>query len=142
MGEIAEALGMKINIYSRDPHAAISSDVISLHCPLTEDNAGMINGEFIDKMKDGAILINTARGGLVDSAAVADALRSGKLAAYGTDVTSPEPPEPDDPLLDAPNCIITPHIAFTPVEIRQRVVDICGQNLESFIGGGKTNRID
>ena len=142
MAQIAQALGMKVNIYSKDPEAAIKSDVVSLHCPLTEDNAGMVDENFINKMKDGAILINTARGGLIDSGSVAEALRSGKLSGCGVDVLSPEPPEADDPLLTAPNCMITPHIAFTPVEIRQRVVDICGENLESFLNGGRLNRID
>jgi len=141
VAEIAEALGMKVNVYSRDPQAAITSDVVSLHCPLTSDNAGMVDREFIAGIKKGAILINTARGALVDSAAVAEALASGKLAGYGTDVMSPEPPQSDDPLLTAPNCIITPHIAFTPMEIRQRVVDICGENLKAFIAGEKKNRI-
>lgn len=138
---IAEALGMRINVYSRDPEAAVSSDVVSLHCPLTEENRHMVDAAFIERMKDGAILINTARGGLLDEAAVAAALHSGKLAGAGIDVLSPEPPLPEDPLLTAPNCIITPHIAFTPVEIRQRVIDICADNLRSFLDGGDLNRI-
>ena len=141
VGRIAEALGMSVNVYSRDRDACIRSDVVSLHCPLTEENAGMIDRDLIGRMKDGAILINTARGGLVDSRAVAEALGSGKLAGYGADVTSPEPPDEEDPLLHAPNCIITPHIAFTPRQIRQRVVDICGENLRSFITGSSNNRI-
>lgn len=157
VAQIAQALGMTVNVYEahhecelnshnaedvlRDSRAVMDSDVVSLHCPLTEENAGFVDREFIAGMKDGAILINTARGGLVDSAAVAEALKSGKLAGYGTDVMSPEPPEADDPLLNAPNCIITPHIAFTPREIRQKVVDICGQNLKAFITGEELNRI-
>ena len=141
VAEIAEALGMKVNVYSQDPDAAAASDVVSLHCPLTDENAGFVDRDFIAKMKDGAILINTARGGLVDSSAVAEALRSGKLSGYGTDVMSPEPPRADDPLLEAPNCIITPHIAFTPREIRQRVVDVCAENLKAFLEGRELNRI-
>ncbi len=141
MAKIAEALGMTVNIYSRDPEAAVSSDVVSLHCPLTPENRGMVNDEFIGKMKDGALLINTARGALLDGAAVADALKSGKLAGAGIDVMDGEPPRGDDPLLTAPNCLITPHIAFTPKEIRQRVIDICGDNLKSFAEGGDLNRI-
>ena len=141
VGQIAKALGMKVNVYSRDPEAAIASDVVSLHCPLTEDNAGMVDRTFIERMKDGAILINTARGALLDSGDVAQALKEGKLSGCGIDVMSPEPPSPDDPLLSAPNCIITPHIAFTPKETRQKVIDICGDNLASFMNGGDLNRI-
>ncbi|MBQ6370304.1 MAG: D-2-hydroxyacid dehydrogenase [Firmicutes bacterium] len=141
VGEIAEAFGMKVNVYSRDPEAAVRSDVVSLNCPLTEENRGMVDEAFLNRMKDGAILINTARGGLVDAAAVANALRSGKLFGFGADVLASEPPDPDDPLLSAPNCILTPHIAFTPVEIRQRVIDICAENLRSFLQGGDMNRI-
>ena len=141
VAEIGRAFGMRINVFSQDPEAAIRSDVVSLHCPLTEDTRGMVSEEFIAGMKDGAVLINTARGGLLDEAAVAEALRSGKLAGLGADVLSSEPPEPDNPLLTAPRCVLTPHIAFTPVEIRQRVIDICADNLESFLRGGELNRI-
>lgn len=139
--QIAEALGMTVNVYSRDKKAAMTSDVVSLHCPLTPENTGMINAEFISEMKDGAILINTARGGLLDEEAVAAALKSGKLAAAGLDVLAKEPPADDNPLIGLPNCLITPHIAFIPKETRQSVVDICGANLESFINGGTLNRL-
>ena len=138
---IAQAFGMTVNIFSQDPQAAVSSDVVSLHCPLTQENRGMVNEAFLEQMKDGAILVNTARGGLLDEAAVAYALQSGKLAGLGVDVLSSEPPEPDNPLLHARNCIITPHIAFTPRQIRQRVVDICAENLKNFIEGKDINRI-
>lgn len=141
MGEIAEALGMSVSIYSRDPEAVMEADVISLHCPLTDENRGMIDAGFISRMKDGAILINTARGGLVDEPALIEALRSGKLSGAGLDVIDGEPPEKDSPILSAPNCIITPHIAFTPVEIRQRVVDICAENLRQYLEGEHLNRI-
>lgn len=139
--QIAEAFGMKVNIYSRDKEAAVKSDVVSMHCPLTPENRGMINKEFIDSMKDGAILINTARGALLDEEAVADALKSGKLMAAGLDVLAQEPPAENNPLVGLPNCFVTPHIAFIPIETRQKVIDVCGENLESFINGGTLNRL-
>ena len=138
---MAEAFGMKVNIYSRDKEAAIKSDVVSLNCPLTKENAGMVNAEFITQMKDGAILINTARGGLVDEAALADALKSGKLAGAGLDVLSSEPPAEDNPLVGLENCYITPHIGFIPIEARTVVIETCGANLKSFIEGGNLNRV-
>lgn len=141
VGEMAEAFGMTVNVYSRDREAAVSSDFVSLHCPLTDDNREMVNRDFIGSMKDGAILINTARGGLVDEAALAEALKSGKISAAGLDVLGTEPPQPDNVLLDAPNCIITPHIAFTPHETRMTVVETCAANLKSFIDGEKLNRL-
>lgn len=141
IGEMAQALGMTVNIYSRSPEAAVSSDVVSLSCPLTEKNAGMIDGDFIERMKDGAVLINTARGGLIDEAALAEALKSGKLSAAAADVMASEPPEKDNPLLKLDNFFITPHIGFTPVEARQTVVETCAENLKSFIDGGSLNRI-
>ena len=141
VAEIAEALGMTVNIYSRDREAAIASDVLSLNCPLTKENAGMIDAGFISKMKDGAILINTARGGLVDEYALAAALKSGKLAGAGLDVLASEPPAPDDPLVGLENGVITPHIGFIPIEPRQLIIDTLAENLQSFIDGGDLNRI-
>ena len=95
VAEIAKALGMTVNIYSQDPEATMKSDFITLHCPLTPENTKMINAEFLSKMKPGSYLINTARGGLVDEQALADALKSGHLAGAGVDVLSTEPPKPD-----------------------------------------------
>lgn len=141
VAQIAEALGMTVNIYSRDRDAAIKSDVVSLHCPLTQENRGMVDRAFIASMKDGAILVNTARGALLDEEAVAEALKSGKLAGAGLDVLAEEPPQENHPLIGLKNCWITPHIAFTPVETRKVVVDTCGANLKSFIEGGKLNRL-
>ena len=141
IAQIAEALGMKVNIYSRDKEAAISSDVVSLSCPLTPQNRGMVDAEFISQMKDGAILINTARGGLVDEEALADALRSGKLAGAGLDVLAQEPPAECNPLVGLPNCYITPHIGFIPVETRRVVIETCEKNLKAFINGEKINRL-
>lgn len=141
VAEIAEALGMKVNIYSRDKRAAIESDVVSLHCPLNSQTRGMVNSEFINNMKDGAILINTARGGLVDEQALAEALESGKLQGAGLDVTVDEPPKEDCPLLRCENCRITPHMAFMSRETRKKVLDITAENLSAFINGEMKNRI-
>lgn len=141
VGEIAGAFGMTVNIYSKDPEAAITSDILSLHCPLTKENERMIDRDFIEKMKDGAILINTARGGLVDEEALAQALKSGKLAGAGLDVMAKEPPEEGNPLIGIDNCWITPHIGFIPVETRKIVIDTCGANLKSFMKGEKLNRL-
>ena len=141
VGEIAGALGMTVNVYSQDQEAAIGSDVVSLHCPLTAENVGMVDEAFINRMKDGAILINTARGGLVDEQALAKALQSGKLAGAGLDVLAQEPPMGGSPLIGLPNCRITPHIAFIPIETRRIVVETCAANLKSFLEGGALNRL-
>lgn len=114
VAEIARAFGMSVNIYSRDPEAAIKSDYVSLHCPLTKDNAKMVDSAFLVNMKPGAILINTARGGLIDERALADALKAGFIAGAAVDVLTTEPPEKDCPLIGLDNCIITPHMAWAP----------------------------
>ena len=118
------------------------SDFISLHCPLFAENTKMVNAEFIGKMKDGAFLINTARGGLLDEQAVANALASGKLAGAAVDVVTEEPMKTYNPLLTAPNCIITPHIAWAPKESRQRLLDCCVENIRSFIAGSPRNVVN
>ena len=118
------------------------SDFISLHCPLFAENTQMVNANFIGKMKDGAFLINTARGGLVDEQALADALKSGKLAGAALDVISEEPMKEYNPLLTAPNCIITPHIAWAPKESRQRLLDCCVENIRSYLAGNPQNVVN
>ncbi len=142
IGEIAGALGMEVIPYSEDPARAMKADVLSLNCPLTEENRGMVDSTFISEMKDGAILINTARGGLVHEEELAEALRSGKITAAGLDVLEQEPPDETCPLLGLNNCVITPHIAFTPRETRKLIIDLLAENLKSFLEGGRTNRID
>ena len=141
VGEIATSLGMKIIPYSVDPDGAVKADVLSLNCPLTDENRHMVDKEFISRMKDGSILINTARGGLVDEKALAEALKSGKLKAAGLDVLEKEPPEEDCPLLGLDNCVITPHIAFTPIETREKIIEMLAENLRSYQEGGRLNRI-
>ena len=141
VAEIARALGMTVNIYSRDHEAAVSSDVVSLHCPLTEENAKMIDADFISRMKPGAFLINTARGGLVDEYALAGALRSGRLGGAAVDVISREPASEDCPLMGLSNCIITPHMAWSPEEMRQAVIDTITENLKSWMDGNTINQV-
>lgn len=119
-----------------------SSDIISLHCPLTSDNAGLICFDTISKMKDGAIIINTARGGLVNEADVAEALYSGKLSGYAADVLTDEPPVNGSPLIGAPNCILTPHIAWAPLESRRRLITVAVDNLKMFIEGNPQNVVN
>ncbi len=116
-------------------------DVVTLHCPLTDETAGMVNAEFLSRMKPGAILINTARGGLVDEQAVADALRSGQLGGFGADVSASEPMSPGSPLLNAPNCVITPHIAWASLAARSRLMDTAESNLDAWSRQEKKNRI-
>ena len=142
VAQIARALGMEINIFSQDPASAMKSDFVSLHCPLTRENRHMVNTEFLVNMKPGAILINTARGGLVDERALADAIKAGFIAGAALDVLEQEPPAKDCPLIGLDNCIITPHIAWSPKEMRQAVIDILAENLESWLTGGMKNRVD
>lgn len=153
--EIARAFRMNVLVYTRTPKAlpegvkAVSldellaqADVVSLHCPLTADNAQLINQETLSKMKPGAFLINTARGGLLDEAAVAQALNEGYLAGCGVDVLSTEPPKADNPLLTAKNCIITPHIAWAATEARSRLIGIVAENVQAFLRGTRHNRVE
>lgn len=145
-GEIAAALGMHVIAYrpSKTGTGApyvdwetllATADVISLHCPLTKDNEKMIDAAAISKMKDGVILLNNARGQLIDEPALAEALNTGKIAAAGLDVVSEEPIRPDNPLLQARNCLITPHISWAPYESRVRLMDTVVQNVRAFLQG-------
>ena len=142
VARIAEALGMTVNIYSKDRSAAVKSDIVSLHCPLTAENAKMINADFINEMKPGAFLINTARGGLIDEEALAEAVRSGRLAGAAVDVLSKEPAAADNPMLGVENIIITPHIAWTPEDMRRLIIDILADNLVDWQAGGTLNRVE
>lgn len=112
-----------------------TADIVSLHCPLTPSTRHLINAEAIGKMKPSAILINTGRGPLVDEQAVADALNGGRLAAFGADVLSQEPPRGDNPLLSARNCFLTPHIAWATLEARTRLMSTATENVRQFIAG-------
>ena len=152
VGKIATALGMNILAYSRTQRPGHSyvdldtllaeSDVISLHCPLFPENTGLINQETIAKMKDGAILLNTARGGLINEQAVSDALCSGKLRGFAGDVVTTEPIPANSPLLGAPNSILTPHMAWAPIESRQRILDATEENIRAFLSNKPTNVVN
>ena len=142
VAELAKAFGMTVNIYSRDPEAAIKSDYVSLHCPLTPENEKMVNTQFLVNMKPGAVLINTARGGLVDERALADALKAGFIAGAATDVLTTEPPEEDCPLIGMDNCILTPHMAWAPKEMRQLVIDTLADNLTAWLDDRIVNRVE
>ena len=155
-GRIAKAMGMKVlayDLYPNDSGRAIAdyvsldelyakADVISLHCNLTPENTCMINKDSIAKMKDGIILINNARGQLINEQDVADALNSGKMGAAGLDVVYTEPIREDNPLLKAKNCIITPHISWAPKESRQRIMDCAVENAKAYIAGSPINVVN
>jgi len=155
-GRVAKALGMNViayDIYPNDSGREIAeyvdletlyakADVIALHCFLTPENTGMINKDSIAKMKDGVIIINNARGQLINEQDLADALNSGKVAAAGLDVVSTEPIKPENPLLKAKNCIITPHISWAPKESRQRIMDTTVANVKAFIEGNPVNVVN
>ena len=156
VGQIAKAFGMRVIAYNRS-HCAegeaigeyvdldtlfAQSDVISLHCPLTPQTSGLINKDSISKMKDGVILLNTARGGLVNENDLAKALTAGKLRGAAVDVVSAEPMAADNPLLNAPNCIITPPMAWAPLESRQRIMDCTVRSIQAFLDGRPINTVN
>lgn len=118
------------------------SDVITLHCPLTAESTGMMNAAAIAKMKNDVIIINTSRGPLVNESDMAAALKSGKVYTFCADVVSTEPILPDNPLLDAPNCLLTPHIAWAPFEARRRLMDIAVENLRAYLAGKPVNVVN
>lgn len=153
MAQIALAFGMKVKALTSKPAETLpegiqkadlkelfqTSDVISLHCPLTTDTHHLINAETIGWMNPEAILINTGRGPLVDDHALAEALKAGRIKAYCADVMTEEPPKADHPLLQVPNAYITPHIAWATLEARQRLVQVAIDNVRSFLSGHPKN---
>jgi glycerate dehydrogenase len=152
---IARAFGMRVELANRPGGAPAAGrfdfdellqriDVLSLHCPLTDATRGLVSRARLARMRPNAVLINTARGALVDTRALADALKAGALGGAGIDVLEREPPPPDHPLLDPsiPNLIVTPHVAWAAREARQRCLDELALNVESFLAGGRRNRVD
>lgn len=156
VGRIARAMDMRVLAYSRSQrpegreigeYVALDSllsrsDIVSLHCPLTQETNGIISRRALDAMKDGAILLNTARGPLVDEQAISEALSSGKLLGYAADVVSSEPISSASPLLAAPNCILTPHMAWSPLESRQRVLECTVRSIRGFLKGAIVNSVN
>ena len=155
--KIADAFGMNILCAVHNPkpqpdfksfkfvsldELAERSDIISFHCPLTEKTTGLVNKEFIDKCKDGAIIINTSRGPVVNDKDLADALNSDKLHGAGLDVLTVEPPKADNPLLSAKNCFITPHIAWAGFETRERLMNILKENITAYLNGTPQNVVN
>ena len=150
---LAAAFGMEVAVYTSKPESALpagyhkvgldelfaSSDVVSLHCPLNQQTAEMVNASRLAQMKQGAILINTGRGGLVDEAALAEALKAGRLLGAGLDVLTSEPPAADHPLIHLPNCFITPHIAWATAEARARLLDRVVENIKAWVAGSPVN---
>ena len=155
-GRIARALGMRVLAHDLHPTDAgreladyvdldtlyARADVISLHCNLTPENTGMICAASIEKMKDGVLIVNNARGPLINEADLAAALESGKVAGAALDVVSTEPIRGDNPLLHAKNCILTPHISWAPIESRQRIMDCTVENAKAFLNGTPTNVVN
>lgn len=153
VAKIAQALEMKTIAFRRNPEKTVEdgvemvsleelfsqSDVISLHCPLTEDTREIINKNSLAKMKSTSFLLNTGRGPLINERDLAEALSQGIIAGAGLDVLSTEPPTSDNPLLSAPNCIITPHIAWASFEARKRLLKMVASNIEAFLEGKPIN---
>lgn len=157
VADIALAFGMKVLGYTPIKEAEYchenfswsdleeilkESDIITLHCPLFPETKGMINAQAIKKMKNTAFIINTSRGPLIDDQALADALNNKEIAGAALDVLSVEPPDINNPLLKADNCIITPHIAWATKEARERLMDIAVDNLNAFLSGTPCNTVN
>jgi glycerate dehydrogenase len=157
VGDLARAFGMTVLAYDAFPPQSTGdgsvvwctldelfarSDVISLHCPLTEQTAGLVNRERLRLVKPTAFLINTARGGLVTEADLADALNTDRLAGAGLDVVSLEPIRPENPLFSAINCLITPHIAWATDQARKRLMEATVANVEAFLAGRPINVVN
>ena len=157
VAKIALAFGMKVKAYSPntrtfDGYGTVeftdledvirSSDVISLHCPLTDKTNGLVNMEFLQKMKKSAFIINTSRGPVINEADLRKALDEGIIAGAGVDVLSTEPPKADNPLISCDKCVITPHIAWASFEARTRLMGIFKENVEAFLKGNPVNVVN
>lgn len=154
VAKIADAFGMKIIISTRTvpencPYEIVTpeeafrrADIITFHCPLTEKTKGLINRERIALMKESALIINTSRGPVADETALAEALNSHRIAGAGLDVLEYEPMRMDSPLANAENCIITPHVAWAPLETRRRLINIVNNNIKAYLDGKPENVVN
>lgn len=154
VAKIADAFGMNVIINTRTkpedcPYETVSvdeafakADFLTVHCPLTDQTAEIINENNLSLMKETAVVINTARGGITNEKALADALNNGRISAAYTDVLVNEPMSPDTPLKNAKNCIITPHTAWAPLETRLRLVDIVCSNIRAYLNGTPQNKVN
>lgn len=157
VGKIAQAFGMKVIAMANNPRKELenkdmkyveldellgNSDFISLHCPLTDETKGIINKKSIHKMKSNVMIINTSRGGLIVEDDLADALNRERIAGAALDVVSVEPIKPDNPLLKAKNCILTPHISWAPIESREKLMNIAVNNLVEYLKGQAVNVVN
>lgn len=150
VAEIAKAFGMNVLVYGKtmkpgrvDLDTVLeNSDIISIHCPMNKDTDRLINKDTIAKMRDGVYIVNTARGGIVEENDLADALKSGKVAGFAADVISSEPPENTNPLVNAPNTIITPHLAWATLAARERLMVGVRDNLKNFLSGTPSNKVN
>jgi len=154
VAKIADAFGMKVIVNTRTKPENCSyelvslddafrrADIITFHCPLTEATKGAISRERIALMKESAVIINTSRGPVADEQALADALNSGRIAGAGLDVLEYEPMRKDCPLISAKNCIITPHVAWAPLETRRRLINIVNSNIRAYLNGTPENVVN
>lgn len=157
VADVGAAFGMSILAYSRtktdqshrknfrwaaeQEELLAQADIVSLHCPLTPQTENLINAESLSIMKPSAVIINTSRGGLIDAQALADALNEGRISGAGIDVLPVEPPPIDNPIFNAKNCLVTPHIAWATKESRLRLMDVVIGNIKSFLNGQSVNVI-
>jgi len=154
VAKIADAFGMNVIVHTRTKpencrYEVVSADdafrradIITFHCPLNEGTKGFISRERIALMKKNSLVINTSRGPVADEQALADALREGRIAGAGLDVLEYEPMRPDCPLAGAPNCVITPHVAWAPLETRMRLIDIVNSNIKAYLNGRPENVVN
>lgn len=155
VARIGESLGMRVVAAqlpgregdSENPRLPLEAalkiaDVVSLHCPLQPETRGLVSADFLSRMKSSAFLLNTGRGALIDESALAQALQNGVIAGFAGDVLSSEPPAPDNPLLSAPNCLITPHLGWSSLESRRRCLSTAVGNVAAFLAGEPRNLVN
>ena len=147
VAKIASAFNMNVLVYTRTgskntlDEVLKSSDIVTLHCPLNDGTKELINAETLSMMKPTALLVNTSRGGVINENDLADALKTGKIASAAIDVLTEEPVSPDCPLLGLQNCVITPHVAWAPIETRVRLIGLVADNINAYLSGNPTNNV-